>query len=88
MTTYTRIQRIQQTKLYRSGDWFNASKLAQSVSMKTEDLRTVLNQNPDLFERRSDGGTKLMYRKFKPKTQIHFRSKRFDWEGEHSPKFY
>jgi len=88
MTTYTRIQRIQQTALYRSGEWFNASKLAQSVDMKTEELRTVLNQNPELFERRSEGGQKLMYRKIKPKTQLHLRSQRFEWEGEYSPKFY
>jgi len=87
MTTYTRIQRIQQTKLYQSGDWFSASKMAQSVSIKTEDLSTVLNKNPDLFERRPDGVKKLLYRRFKPKETLHFRKKRFDFDGEHSPRY-
>ena len=88
MTTYTRIERIQMTRLYRSGDWFNASKLAQSVSMKTEDLRTVLNHNPDLFERRSDGGKKLVYRKIKPKAPLDMRTRRFDFENDYSPRWY
>ncbi len=88
MTTFTRVQKIQQTDYYKSGEWFTASQLAQSVSVPVDDLRTVMAQNKELFDCKRVSGKALVYRKIKPRDTLVMRTKRFDFEGEHTPRFY
>ena len=88
MTDITRIQKIQQTQLYKSGEWFNAAKLAQSVSMPTCNIRAILAQNEALFDCKRVQGQTLLFRKHKPETKLIMRTKRFDWEGAETPRYY
>ena len=84
----TRIERIQQTDCYKSGEWFSASRCAQSVSIPVDDIRTVLSQNPEIFESKRVQGKAMVYRKIKPRETLELRTRRYEFENDYSPRWY
>lgn len=88
MATYTRVQKIQQTDYFKSGEWFTVSQLAQSVSMPVDDLRTILANNREIFEVRRVDTKHAFYRKRKPREVLPMRTKRFEFEGADTPRYF
>ena len=91
MTTYTRVQRIQQTDAYKSGEWFKPTDVSAAARIPADDVRTLLAKNRDIFDYKRIQGKAMMYRKRKPITTLRFRKKVMPWEKEiihpYSPRY-
>ena len=84
----TRVQRIQQTDAYKSGDWFTAAVMAQSVRMPVDEIRTVLAQEKEDFDHKRVSGKALVYRKKKPAVMLKMRTRRYEFENDYTPRWY